>query len=41
LKYLRRGDHNRILDRVDYDLRVDAFLPADLIDRLKSKFDIL
>ena len=31
------GDHDRVFDRVDHDLRVDSFFPADLIDCLKKQ----
>ena len=30
-------DDDRVLNRVDHDLRIDAFFPADLVDRLKKQ----
>ena len=37
LEVLARSDDDRVLDRMDHDLRIDAFLPADLVDRLKKQ----
>ena len=31
------SDNDRVFDRVDHDLRVDSFFPADLVDRLKKQ----
>src|SRR5437667_10910256 len=33
---LARGYNDRVLDRVNHDLRIDSLFSADLIDRLKK-----
>ena len=36
LEVFARSHNDRVLDRVDHNLRIDPFFPADLIDRLKK-----